>query len=203
MAMFGRRRGLPLASVGPDKTPAYREATRRLVALGHRRIVWLTRRIRRLPKPGEAEQAFLEELAAHGITPGSYNLPDWEETTDGLHACLDSLFRTTPPTAIIGDEPPFYLAAQHYISSRGLSVPGDVSLACTDGDPYFDWCQPSVAHIRWDHHLLVRRIVKWAGNVSRGRGDKRHAFIKAEFIPGGTIGRVSRGATGRAGGFVF
>lgn len=190
MALFGRRRGLPLASVGPDKTTAYREATRMLVSLGHRRIVWLTRRLRRLPKPGAAEQTFLDELAAQGLTPGTYNLPDWEETVGGLHACLDSLFQLTPPTAIIADEPHFYVATQNYISSRGLSVPGDVSLACTDGDPYFDWCQPSIAHIHWNRRSLVRRIVQWAGNVRRGKEDKRHTFIKAEFVSGGTIGRV-------------
>lgn len=192
MAMFGRRLGLPLASVGPDKIPAYREVTRTLIGLGHRRIVWLTRRMRRMPKPGAAEQAFLKEMAAQGLSPGAYNLPDWEETVAGFHAGLESLFRLTPPTALVVDEVPFYFAAQHFLASRGLAVPGDVSLVCTDGDTNFAWCTPTVAHIRWDHRPLVRRIAKWAENVSRGKVDLRLSFIQAEFVPGGTIGPARR-----------
>ena len=42
-AIFGRRRGLPIAGVGPDKPPAFVEATRALISLGHRRIVLLAR----------------------------------------------------------------------------------------------------------------------------------------------------------------
>jgi hypothetical protein len=38
-AMFGRRRGLPIAAAGPDKTESYRVVVRRLAALGHQRMV--------------------------------------------------------------------------------------------------------------------------------------------------------------------
>jgi len=42
-ALFGRRRGLPLAGAGPDKVPAYRASVRQLHKMGHRRLVLLTR----------------------------------------------------------------------------------------------------------------------------------------------------------------
>jgi DNA-binding LacI/PurR family transcriptional regulator len=38
-ALAGRRRGIEIASTGPDKVPALRTAVRRLVELGHKRIV--------------------------------------------------------------------------------------------------------------------------------------------------------------------
>lgn len=190
-ALFGRRRGLPIAGVGPDKPPALAEATRSLIALGHRRIVLMVRVVRRYPEPGTAERVFLGELAAHGIAPGRYHLPDWEESVTGFHARLESLFRVTPPTAMIIDEAPFFVAALQFCASRGLRVPQDVSLVCTDADPSFDWCQPSVAHIRWDSGPVVRRILRWARNVSRGRQDLRQTFTTAEFVPGGTIGPVA------------
>jgi DNA-binding LacI/PurR family transcriptional regulator len=41
-ALFGRRHGLPLASIGPDKGTAYRSLVRHLARLGHRRIALLT-----------------------------------------------------------------------------------------------------------------------------------------------------------------
>jgi len=192
-ALFGRLRAVPVAGVGPDKPPAHAAATRHLIGLGHRRIVLLARRLRRLPKPGASEQAFLNELAAHGIEPGSYHLPDWEESVEGFHARLDALFRVMPPTALIIQEAFLFTAARNYLAGRGIRVPEDVSLVCTDNDPTFAWCRPTIAHIRWDSAPVVRRVVRWAGNVARGRKDRRQTLTPAEFVPGGTVGLVRMG----------
>lgn len=189
-ALFGRRRGFTMAGGGPDKPPAIAAATRRLIELGHRRIVLLVRRRRRLPHPGASEQAFLDELAEHGIVPTAYHLPDWEATMDGFHGRLEALFRVTPPSAMIVDEVPFFAAVQQFLARRCLQVPEDVSLVSTDADLSFDWCRPSVSHIRWDSAPVVSRIVAWAGNVSRGKKDLRQISTPAEFVAGGTIGPV-------------
>lgn len=191
-ALFGRRRGLPIAAAGPDKIPATVAATRALAELGHQRIVMLTRRATRLPKPGVVVRAFLDELKAQGITPGPYNLPDWEENPKALHKRLELLFRITPPTALIADEAPFYVAALQFCTSRGLRVPQDVSLICADPSPAFEWSYPTVAHILWETRPLVRRIVRWAANVSQKKPDLRQTLTQAEFITGGTIGPVAR-----------
>ena len=50
----------------PRKNPALAVAVRRLVDLGHRRIVMLVREERLKPYPASYEQAFLNELAALG-----------------------------------------------------------------------------------------------------------------------------------------
>lgn len=189
-ALFGRRRGFAMASVGPDKATALAEATRALIALGHRRIVLLARPQRRLPNPGASEQAFLDELAAHGIVPDSYHLPDWEVTVSGFYGRLEALFRVTPPTALIVDETPFFVATQQFLAERGLRVPEDVSLVSTDADPAFDWCRKSVAHIHWDSGPVLRRVLRWVDRVSHGKEDLRQTLTPAEFVPGGTIGRV-------------
>jgi DNA-binding LacI/PurR family transcriptional regulator len=192
-ALFGRRRHLTLAGAGPDKVRAYREVVRHLAALGHRRIVLLALAARRLPEPGLPERAFLEELAAHDIPTGPFNLPDWEESPVGLQRLLDSLFKTTPPTALLIDEAHLFHAVKHHLSGQGIRIPGDVSLVCTDPDRSFGWCRPSIAHIRWDSGPVVRRIVRWAGNVARGRKDLRQTLTPAELVAGGTVGRVSGG----------
>jgi len=191
-ALFGRRSGLPIAGVGPDKATAYAVTTRRLIDLGHRRIVLLARQERRLPEPGASERAFLSEMTSHGLTTGPYNLPDWEESVEGFHAGLTALFRVTPPTAMIVDEVPLFFATQQFLLNRRIQVPQNVSLVCTDGDPHFAWCQPSVAHIHWDSGPVVRRIERWAANVSRGKEDLRQNLIPAEFVAGGTIGPVRK-----------
>jgi DNA-binding LacI/PurR family transcriptional regulator len=195
MAMFGRRRELPVAGVGPDKVPATASATRELIRLGHKRIVYLTRRLRRLPRPGATEQSFLNEMAAHGVPPSPYNLPDWEESVEGFHARLDALVQITPPTALILDEVPLFLAAQQFLAENGIRVPEDVSLICTDTSQDFAWCRRSVAHIRWDSLAVVRRVVRWAANVSRGKEDLRQTLTAAKFVAGGTIGPAKMGGT--------
>lgn len=188
LAMFGRRRELAIAGVGPDKESATVAATRSLLGLGHRRIVLLARGLRRLPRPGAPERAFLATLAEAGIEPGPYHLPDWEETAEGFEARLDLLTRLSPPTALIVDEVPFLMATLDFCASRGIRVPGDLSLVCTDSSPDFDWCRPTIAHIRWDSGPVVRRVLRWVENVSRGRRDLRQVLTPAEFVPGGTLG---------------
>jgi DNA-binding LacI/PurR family transcriptional regulator/DNA-binding transcriptional regulator YhcF (GntR family) len=187
-ALFGRRRSVQIASAGSDKTLTYAAATRFLIGLGHWRIVLMTQAARRLPTPGESERAFLRELKKHGIPNGSYNLPDWILSRDGFHDCLESLFRITPPTALIVDKAAFFFAARQFLNTRGLRVPQDVSLICTDGDPYFYWHRPSVTHIAWEPEPVLRRVLQWADNVTNGREDLRQTLTKAEFVEGGTVG---------------
>jgi DNA-binding LacI/PurR family transcriptional regulator len=187
-ALFGRRRGLAIAGSGPDKPPAMVALTERLIGLGHERIVLMVRAERRQPQPGATERAFLETLQTHGVKAGPYHLPDWEETVDGFHRCLEELFRLTPPTALIVDEAPFFTAALQFCSKRGMRAPEHISLACCDPDPNFFWCKPSIAHIRWDISPVVQRVLRWAANVSRGKTDRRQTETKATFFEGGTIG---------------
>jgi DNA-binding LacI/PurR family transcriptional regulator len=191
-AMFGRRSSVPIAGTGPDKLPALLMAVRRLVALGHRKIVMLLREEHRKPQPGPFARAFLDELKSNGLSTGSYNLPDWEDSGDGFRRCLDSLFQSTPPSALILDEAFLFNLAQLHLARRGILAPEHVSLVCSDPDPAFGWAEPSVAHIRWESRQVVRRIVRWADNVARGKDDRRQTFTKAEFIEGGTVGVAPR-----------
>jgi len=185
-----RRAGLPLAGVGLDKAPAFAEATRQLLGLGHRRIVTICRRLPRLPEPVAPLQAFLDELAAHGCRMGGYHLPDWEETPEGLEALVEGLFRGAPPTALIVDEVPLFVAVQQMLVERHRRVPAQVSLVCTDFDAALRWCRPTVAHIRWYSQPVVRRIVQWAIATSRQETDLKQTNFLAKFVPGGTIGPV-------------
>ena len=127
-----------------------------------------------------------------GIQPTRYHLPDWDESTASFYAMLDAMFRITPPSALIVDEAPLFVAVMQFCLARRIRVPDDLSLICTDADSAFAWCQPSVAHIAWDSHPVVRRVLQWAENISRGKDDVRQTFAAAKFMPGGTIGSGGR-----------
>ena len=191
-ALFGRFAELDIAGARPDKSPSFTAVARRLLDLGHRRVSLLCRRQVRYPKPGKPVIALLKELDAAGVTFSPFNLPDWEESQEGFRRILDSLFGLTPPTALILDEPTLFHAAYHDLARRGLRVPKDVSLVCTDNDPGFSWCNPSIAHIRWNYRPIVRRVVQWANSIARDKEDRRQTLTKAEFVEGGTIGPAPR-----------
>jgi DNA-binding LacI/PurR family transcriptional regulator len=187
-ALFGRFRSLPVAGGAPDKTAAYTAAVRLLAAQGHRQIVLLSRPQQRLPKPGLSVRTFLNALAAEGIETNDYHCPPWENTREGFQRCLQSMFVLSRPTALVVQETLLFGAVQQFLVARGIRVPQDVSLVCTDYDPSFAWRIPTVAHIHWDSGPLVRRVVRWADSVALGKDDRRQLLSKAEFVPGGTIG---------------
>ncbi|MDC0270087.1 substrate-binding domain-containing protein [bacterium] len=189
-ALFGRRSSLPIAGIGPDHVTAWRLLTRRLITLGHQRIVTLIREHLRVPEPSPAVRAMLAEMQASGLATSSYNLPDWEETREGFHRVLDGLFQVTAPTALIFDEPLLFHAAKHHLAHRGFHCPAQVSLVCAEPDPTFAWCLPTIAHFNWDYRPVVRRVVRWADNVARGKEDRRQTLTKIDFVEGGTIGPV-------------
>lgn len=136
------------------------------------------------------EQVFLDELGAREIRTGAYNQPDWEESATGLCQCLGSLFQVTPPTAIFVEDRALCLAVMNYLMThRGLEH-RRVALICTDYDPVFDWCEPQIAHLKWDGQAVVRRAVRWAGNIARGKEDQRQHLTPAKLIGGNGIASI-------------
>ena len=188
LAFGGRHTGIDIAAATPTKFPAYCQAIDHLVTLGHRRIVLLFRQQHRHPQPSRLAESLLRQMESHGIRVGKFNLPDWDDHPEGLLRALDALFHRTPPTALFLDEPHLFHAARYHLAYRGVLAPDDVSLICTDPDPNFGWCLPTVSHISWKSAPVVRSIVRWARNVSRGKDDRRKIRTRAEFVEGGTVG---------------
>ena len=98
--------------------------------------------------------------------------------------------KSPPLTALIVDEVTYFVATMQFLLLQGLKVPNDVSLICTDDDVALSHCDPPVACITWDQRPVIRRIVNWAANISRGKVDVQKTLTKASFIPGGTVGPV-------------
>lgn len=188
IALGGRSLGLDIASAGVDGTPALCAATRRLLALGHRRLVLICGRAWRQPPGGPTVTAYTTELAAHGIAAGDYHLPDFEPTPAGTRALFESLFHMTPPTALILESADYAVAAFAFLARRRLSVPRDVSLVCLYPDTSLQWCDPPVAHLKYENAAVVRRVVRWCRAVARGQVDHKPVLFPAQFDEGGTVG---------------
>ena len=191
-ALFGRAVHVPLAGISPRKAGVYKEVVKRLVDVGHRRIILLVRKERRKPSPGFLEQVFLDGLEKHGIRTGAYHLPDWDESATGIRDLLESLFRHSPPTAMIIGGASLFSAIRAQLAQRGILSPKHVSLICGDPDPVFEWDLPAVTHITWDYRPMIRRVVRWADNISRGKDDRRKSVVEAKLVLGGTMGPVPK-----------
>lgn len=192
LAMYGSSVGLPIAAAISVMISGQTAAVRRLIELGHKRIVMIARAERRKPKLSRPEQVFIDQLEAAGIATGEYNLPDWEESREGLIRRLDEHFRYSPPTAIIFQEAALFIAARLHLADRGIVAPRDVSLIVAESDRSFEWCVPEVSEIHLDYRPVVRRVVRWANHVARGKEDREQIGTEAKFIEGGTIGPVPR-----------
>ncbi len=189
-AIFGRRKSFPIAGMSVNSEGAFKEVTEGLISRGHRRMVMICRSDRRIPKIGTFERGFLDTLTSHEIPVGDYNLPDWEESAAGFRELLDSLFLVTPPTVLIFQESRYLLPAMQFLNSKGLKVPGNVSLFCCASSPDFLWCQPSIAHLDWEFSHLIRRVVRWAKKISHGHTDTICSEIPAHIVDGQSIGPV-------------
>lgn len=192
-ALHGRQMEFRTAGAAIRKIPVITSLIERLVGLGHHRIVLLTRETGRRPEWVFFERSFINNLEKHGLPTGRYNIPDWENTPDGLEEVIHSLFRATPPTTMLISDMELVHPIQIQLASMGIYAPRDLSLFCNDFEESFRWTRPAISHIRWNHAPAIRRVLKWAKNIAQGREDQRRIYLKAQLYEGGTIGPAKPG----------
>jgi DNA-binding LacI/PurR family transcriptional regulator len=186
IALGGRYSEVPLGRVAMDLTHGFLEAVRALKKLGHRRIVVAVPRVWRQPVPGRLVTAVLEEIG--GGAP-EYHVPDWEPGARGFNDLLESLFRVTPPTAMLVIEPAEAVAVISFLAQRGLRVPRDLSLVCRHRDASLDLCRPEIAHLSSNEDHLVRHIARWVNAAARGTPHQRRIVCQPEFFPCESLAR--------------
>lgn len=190
LALGGHFQNLPVASSRTDLTQALNVCVDALVKLGHRRIVLIGPEWWRKPEPNFTARAFLLRLAHHGLLASEYNLPDWEETPEGLEGLLNGLFLATPPTALLIAEPAYCSAVRAWLGEHHRLVPRDVSLVNFLPDAAFQFHRPPYTAFQWPEDVHIRRIQRWVQNLVNQREDREAFVASATFDPGGTIGPV-------------
>jgi len=78
--------------------------------------------------------------------------------------------------------------AQRVDPRRNIPVRRGAAASCPTGHPGTTTRLAGLHRPRSDLRLVLRRVVRWAGNVARGKADGRQSFTKAEFVDGGTVG---------------
>lgn len=140
--------GASTATIGVDDAPGIRAAVEHLVDLGHTRIghvggpsTMVHAVSRRTAWAGALAEA---GLAAGDCVEGDFSARSGAEAT---HALLDL---PTPPTAIVYANDLMAMAGMSVAASRGLTVPGDLSITGFDDIELSAHLQPSLTSVTTD-----------------------------------------------------
>jgi DNA-binding LacI/PurR family transcriptional regulator len=183
-SLGGNPTGLPIAGSRTTFDAVFHEVVELLVRGGHRRIVVVCPSFWRNPAPGPPAKAFLKALASHGIPVGKYNLPDWEESPEGLEIMLNSLFRTTPPTALFVVKPAHISGVLSFLARRKSRIPEDVSVLAALLDPSQEWHRPRLSSLQWPESFHSRSVHRWLEKIAHVGICHDQALIPASLKPG-------------------
>ena len=113
-----------------------------------------------------------------------------DRTPDSIAKALESAFSIRDrPTALVFTYTAQLLTCYSWMVSKGLRVPGDVSMISLANDSWFDDLHPRLCYYRPDTRLMSRSIAdRVLELVETGRVTKEDGHIRLEYVPGATIG---------------
>ena len=154
------RRGVPLVfmdvgRVGPrmshvliDYAHGIRQAVDHVVALGHRRIAFITGPLD-LHSARTRRQAFLDGLRAHALTVDPKLIREGTHTAEGGQQAMTFLLRGPKrATAVVCSNDWTAIGALHAIDAAGLRVPEDISVVGFDDIPLARYTSPPLTSVR-------------------------------------------------------
>ena len=194
-----RERGLPfvaldfgfdddtISALGVDDVAGARLAAHHLTSLGHKRFAILSLEFEEgTHGPAAHDRAagaiyagtrdriagYLEAIVEAGVAPAS--VPIYETLNDEATtaAGLEHFFASDhPPTAILAMSDRVALYALEWLASRGISVPGEVSIVGFDGVPEGETSEPPLTTIAQPMAEMGRRavhtILEYDGTIRR------------------------------------
>jgi LacI family transcriptional regulator len=154
------RRGVPLVfmdvgQVGPrmshvliDYANGIRQAVDHVVALGHRRVAFITGPLD-LHSARTRRQAFLDGMRGHGMKPDPKFLREGTHTAEGGRQAMAAILRQQKrPTAVLCSNDWTAIGALHALDEAGVRVPEDISLVGFDDIPLVSYTRPPLTSVR-------------------------------------------------------
>jgi LacI family transcriptional regulator len=158
-----------LASIGIDDFAAARSMTRHLVALGHRRIGFITGRAEHASSTLRL-QGYRSAMAEAGLTVEDGMIVAGTFTyQSGLDAAEELLARRMPPTAIFASNDDMAAAAVAVAHRRGLDVPADLSVCGFDDTPLATTIWPELTTVRQPVVTMSEEAVTMLIELIRGQ----------------------------------
>jgi LacI family transcriptional regulator len=191
-ARIGSKDVGPGFAIAMDDEAAAAAATQHLIDLGHRRVGFITgseeyalSRDRLQGYEGAMRAAGLHDRALVGS--GDFTFRSGRQATERLLDLAD------PPTAIVASSDQMSLAALEIGKSRGLEVPGDLSIVSFDDTPIVKFSNPPLTAIRQPIAPMAAR----AAELLIGSNGGSEAPDTISLIP---FELIVRGSTARPAG---
>jgi LacI family transcriptional regulator len=167
-----------------DHASALREATARLLRLGHRNILLLTGESAIYPAR-ERVRGYRGAYAAKGIEldPSLIRATSFFGT-EGFRHTSSALATAQPPTAIIAGGIDLLAGVLRAIRVRGLRIPEDISVVGVGDSELAELYSPSISVARWDQGEIGRSAARLLLSRIAGRRDSppERVLIPTEFI---------------------
>jgi DNA-binding LacI/PurR family transcriptional regulator len=183
-------RGVDLPFVVADWEAAAFHAGIQLIRQGHRRIGILEYHDRR---PGliAAEQGLKRALGTVGAEDRLMVFKD-DRTPVSVARSLELAFGLKDrPTGLVATRAPQLLTCYSWLASRGIKVPGDVSLLCLANDSWYADLDPPVCYYEPNSRMISRQIAQRVLElVTTGRVARASVCVPMEYRAGATIGPV-------------
>jgi LacI family transcriptional regulator len=141
-------RGARMPAEIPDNRDGARQATEHLIALGHRRIAFIDGPAQVLTSR-ERLQGYRDALEAAGLPFDERLVASGGFSEEGGRAALAGLLDGGPGfTAVFASNDGMAIGCMVELRSRGLSIPGDMSLVGFDDIPTVQWLHPQLTTVR-------------------------------------------------------
>ncbi|HTV39199.1 MAG TPA: substrate-binding domain-containing protein, partial [Candidatus Sulfotelmatobacter sp.] len=113
-----------------------------------------------------------------------------DRTPDSIAKSLEAAFSMRErPTALVFTYTAQLLTCYSWMVSKGLRVPGDVSVVSLANDSWFEDLHPRLCFYRPDTQLMSRSIAdRVLELVETGQVTKEDGHIRLEYVSGATIG---------------
>ena len=184
----GNAGDLPIPIIGIDSHLVVEDALEKLVRLGHKRfLIPLGQRHPALV--AKMRETYSAVLSRHDI---KFN--QIIQMPTGASHTAETVWRTMEraweqdetPTAIIFLDWHTCLTGTSYLTSKGLSIPKDVSVVMIANEFSSDWFRPLLAHYSFPESDLVKAMASWMKNKSYNR-EKLLQYMLRSFNPGKSI----------------
>ncbi len=188
----GKDDAVAIENISMDNRLASYIATRHLLALGHRRIGYISGEITTVSRK-ERLQGYREALSEAGVAldsalvaTGSASARD-DDTHGSEHGRTDALALLAimpPPTAFVALNDMHALGACAAIRERGLAVGRDISLVSIDDTELARLVDPQLTAVRQPVEALATASVeRLTGRLRRGLiGPPQHTVIPPELV---------------------
>lgn len=181
----------PVDNIGVDNVQAMRLVTKHLLALGHRRIGFISGPIRTVSRLArlegyrssleEANIGFDQELVWEGVASNYGDVKSVELGKQGTHYLLS---KSHPPTAIIAINDMYAFGVYAGVRDLGLRIPEDVSVTGVDDIALSQALEPPLTTVQQPIQEIARLTVERL--LSRIQetytGPPEHKVLSPKFI---------------------